>query len=115
MSPSLRHNRENKPHESDSSIFRLAVLCKRKTTKLKLSTAMVRKRIDKGVLFLYGVSAYFRYSSLLVEAKQRGIVIDWTTLYEEFLSRPDTADLRSLPYMEGDHWIDAVERMIEVG
>lgn len=51
---------------------------------------------------------------MIRQAQERGIVIDWTTLYDEFLSKAEKVNLRSLPYMEGDYWTDTVEDILKV-
>lgn len=54
-----------------------------------------------------------RYATILETAIERRIVASMTNFYDEFLS-PENADVRLLPYHEGDLWVDVAEDILEV-
>lgn len=44
----------------------------------------------------------------------RGFVESITNFVNEFLYPQETANARSIPYMEGEYWVDAAEEEMQV-
>ncbi|CAM9563427.1 unnamed protein product [Hapterophycus canaliculatus] len=57
------------------------------------------------------------YMSILNASKERGIVERTTNLYDEYWPADEvdrTRDLRILPYLKGDFWIEKAQQLIQV-
>lgn len=53
-----------------------------------------------------------RYDGILEEGKKRGIVEEKTNLYDEYFAGPATRNIREVPYLEGDFWVDEAEKFL---
>lgn len=56
----------------------------------------------------------FRYSTLLEQARARGVVEQVSNLVDDHLLPVETADPQTLPYFKGDCWVQKSEPLIEV-
>ena len=52
------------------------------------------------------------YADMLKACEQRGIVVQTSDLYKEFLADPNN-DVTVLPYFEGDYWVNEAEVIIK--
>lgn len=102
-----------RPMQLETTMFSFQTFCGSETGSDWCKVELRKNAFD--VITRSNAAMTTRYQMMLAKAQERGIVKSWKNLVEAYMSTPETAQARSLPYLEGDYWVDKAETIIAVG